>query len=628
MSSPSPSSETSRPADLFEDVWRQLLEIHQNTLQELEAKVKKLKKERCLDAQKLEVFFNRNQQLKERNKNLQDAVIHLEERLRSRECEQCAVLKEDLKDNKEERLHLINKLKNERNSLEEKNRKLQAEVEKLRSFCSGPQQTSSPEHEEGIIPDSPVLHSSLPAANKLRKRKNVAKVKHVRYAEMPLPQSSSSLFNEPSKEPRKLEVLVPNTCQLETSQTSNDQNQNMEMEIAETCAFELSEKPYMKTETKTSQHSSSKTPRMFEIHLKPRLTLSADSTSGRSPSLFPRVKRLSAEDSANRVKRKKEKDELEEEPGKQPGPIKQSASPLNCQSSKETLDNKVQSAQSQTSSLKPSVSHVSPDFKKPLALHKWNKGSVEKKPKVESMWSIDPALALSMYDSECRGDEQEEEEEECQGELVDTDSTWVSHSVLQRRGQTDSVSGLGEKANDSLDMMFDTTAYGDYKSFSSQHLGQSQPCDEEDEDEAEENENDDDDDDDEHDPDETTLSQIRAQKNGRPGFAHVAVIRKKEERRKLKGTTCKECEIYYAHLPDEEKEKKLSSCSRHRFLYVPPCTPENFWEVGFPSTQTCIDRGYIREETSPQSRTRRRQPYNALFSPKRKQQESNNSVSL
>lgn len=100
-----------------------------------------------------------------------------------------------------------------------------------------------------------------------------------------------------------------------------------------------------------------------------------------------------------------------------------------------------------------------------------------------------------------------------------------------------------------------------------------------------------------------------------PAFAHVAVIRKKDERRKLKGTTCKECEVvsilitkltcfitdpmlrmlnfpqYYAHLPEEEKQKKLSACSRHRFLYIPPSTPENFWEVGFPSTQTCIERG-------------------------------------
>lgn len=35
----------------------------------------------------------------------------------------------------------------------------------------------------------------------------------------------------------------------------------------------------------------------------------------------------------------------------------------------------------------------------------------------------------------------------------------------------------------------------------------------------------------------------------------------------------------------------MASCSRHRYRYIPPSTPENFWEVGFPSTQTCVDRG-------------------------------------
>lgn len=48
------------------------------------------------------------------------------------------------------------------------------------------------------------------------------------------------------------------------------------------------------------------------------------------------------------------------------------------------------------------------------------------------------------------------------------------------------LQGLGEKANDSLDMMFDTTACGEYKSYNSSHLGQSQPC-EEDEEEEEDN---------------------------------------------------------------------------------------------------------------------------------------------
>lgn len=46
---------------------------------------------------------------------------------------------------------------------------------------------------------------------------------------------------------------------------------------------------------------------------------------------------------------------------------------------------------------------------------------------------------------------------------------------------TSVVAGLGEKVNDSLDMMFDTTAYGEYKSFSGTQLRESQPCQEEEE---------------------------------------------------------------------------------------------------------------------------------------------------
>lgn len=105
-------------------------------------------------------------------------------------------------------------------------------------------------------------------------------------------------------------------------------------------------------------------------------------------------------------------------------------------------------------------------------------------------------------------------------------------------------------------------------------------------------------------------------------FPHIEVIRKKEERRKLPGHTCKECEMYYADIPEEEREKKLASCSRHRFRYIPPNTPENFWEVGFPSTQTCVERGYIKEDLAPCQRPKRRQPYAVMFSPKGKEQKT------
>ncbi|KAM3593660.1 uncharacterized protein V6R79_018113 [Siganus canaliculatus] len=667
MSSPGLSSGTPKSTELFEELWRQLGECHQNAVQELEAKVSKLKKERCLDAQRLEVFYNRNQQLKEQNKALQDAMGLLEERLRAGECDRCAILKEDMQNDQQHNLRLIAKLKNERNSLEDENRKLHSELQKLRTRGPELQQASSPEHEEGIIPDSPVLPSSLPVASKLRKRRNLDQSKHVRYREMPLLQSNNSLFREMSKEPVEAakhagmaEVLVPNTCELETSPISNDANLNMEEPIiAETCGLELVDYHHMKSEKTAGGQSSSTSPWSSGVPLKsycssPLSTVihNPDSTTDRSPSLLPRAKHLSEACSINKAKRKKEEAEpevpeedkqgVQEELDKQRTDkhtqhqrVKTGISFLGSQRDKtDLLERKIRASQNGTSSQSPKVSCSSPTFKKPSArgeairdvagrrgkpLQELNASSDhnvdhngEMKHKVEPMWSIDPALAMSMYDSE--------EEEEQHGELVDTDCTWVSHSLLQRQEENQpdrrpSVSGLGNKANDSLEMMFDTTVYGEYKSYSG---SQSQPCDDE-EDADEENEDLKEDEQDAHD---NTMSPNKEPNAGQPTFAHMAVIRKKDERRKLKGTTCKECDIYYAHLPEEERQKKLSACSRHRFLYIPPCTPENFWEVGFPSTQTCIDRGYIKEEKNPVARTRRRQPFNALFSPKRKKQES------
>uniref|UniRef100_A0A8D3C2A7 DNA endonuclease RBBP8 n=1 Tax=Scophthalmus maximus TaxID=52904 RepID=A0A8D3C2A7_SCOMX len=612
---------------------------------ELEAKVSKLKKERCLDAQRLEVFYSRSQQLKEQNKSLQDAISLLEERLRAGECDRCAILEENLKNNQEENLCLIAKLKNERNRLEDENRKLHAEVQNLKVSRSEPHQASAPEQEEGIIPDSPVLPSSLPGTNRLKKRKNVDKSRSVRYTEQPCNNSLFSELNkEPvdaSKNPGRAEVLVPNTCDLDYSQIS-DVNPHRDEVIAETCGLELH---YLKTETSAGQQSSSNTLWRNNMRSKPHCSSSSstlihspDSTTERSPSLLPRVKRFSEDGSIHKAKRKKEESRQEEDKhgilegadtqgeGKhktQPELIRRTSTPSSNRSfMKQPLDSKLQSAQNG-----PNVSCASPAFKKPLdkgegggdrnPLQDVNASHVqhevedaERRQKVEPMWSMDPALALSMY---------EQTEKQCHGELVDTDCTWVSHSLLQCRGEDgrDSVSGLGEKANDSLDMMFDTTANGEYKSYNSSRIGQSQPCDDDDDIDDEEEEEQDS----ERDPLENSPDHRKAR---HPTFAHVAVVRKKDERRKLKGTTCKECEIYYAHLPEEEKQKKLTSCSRHRFLYIPPSTPENFWEVGFPSTQTCIERGYIKEEKNPQARSRRRQPLNALFSPNKEmnQQES------
>lgn len=54
--------------------------------------------------------------------------------------------------------------------------------------------------------------------------------------------------------------------------------------------------------------------------------------------------------------------------------------------------------------------------------------------------------------------------------------------MLQRRGGSP-VPGPGQKANDSFDMLFDTTACGEYKSYNGSQLGQSHACEEEEEEE-------------------------------------------------------------------------------------------------------------------------------------------------
>ncbi|TWW71385.1 DNA endonuclease RBBP8 [Takifugu flavidus] len=562
---------TPKAAELFEDVWKHLGELHQNAVQELEAKVSKLKKERCLDAQKLEVFYNRNQQLKEQNKALQDTISFLEERLRPSECDGCSTLKEDLKNSQDQNLHLLTKLKNERKSLEDENRKLQTELQKARMSRSPLQPASSPEQEEGVIPDSPVLHSSLPVANRLRKPRHSNRSQRVRYAETHF-SSNKSLLSEPvdaAETVRRAEVLVPNTCEYDPPDNVNLQSEEV---VAETCVVELFNKPQLNPEAAAAQPRL-KSPQENDATLKPprclrpplAVVLSPDSTTDRSPSLLPRVQRFSQEASTHKTKRKKEECEPEgqedNKPGKREDEIRETASSFHRQSFKEP-PNKKSAQRSHASSASPTSVCDAARRAKPLQERSGSRGPQrgkgrecsEPKHRAEPTWSMDPALAVSMYDAE---EAQPRDEEQHHGELADTDCTWISHSVLQRSA------GLGQKANDSLDMLFDTTACGEYKSFNGSQRGQSQLSEEEEEQEEDPEDH------------EASLRQRNGNKAQGPTFAHVAVIRKKDERRKLKGTTCKECEI----------------------------------------------ASYIKEDKNPRARPRRRQPLNALFSPKATQEE-------
>lgn len=243
-------------------------------------------------------------------------------------------------------------------------------------------------------------------------------------------------------------------------------------------------------------------------------------------------------------------------------------------------------------------------------------------------WSIDPGADLSQYKMDITVIDTKDGSQSrlAGGETVDMDCTLVSETVLlkmKKQEQKGEKSPHGErKLNDSLEDMFNRTTHEEYESCLADGFFQV----------AEEEEL----------SATTKTPNTRGDKQDKvkqkafvepyfkdderetslQNFPHIEVVRKKEDRRKLLGHTCKECEIYYADIPAEEREKKLASCSRHRFRYIPPNTPENFWEVGFPSTQTCMERGYIKEDLDPCSRPKRRQPYNAMFSPKGKEQKT------
>ncbi|NXX13669.1 CTIP endonuclease, partial [Podargus strigoides] len=272
-----------------------------------------------------------------------------------------------------------------------------------------------------------------------------------------------------------------------------------------------------------------------------------------------------------------------------------------------------------------------------------NEQDLKDKPSLENLqWSIDPGADLSQYKMDITVIDTKvilHNEEE----VVDMDYTYVSESMLLKmKNQEQNQESSPSKTfiyffpliclNDTLTEIFDRTTHEEYESC----LPEDSPsaCHEKETLHDEE-----------QDKEITAASkklkkhedkQDKAKqkafvepyfksderKNTVLDFPHIEVIRKKEERRKLLGHTCKECEIYYADVPEEEREKKLATCSRHRFRYIPPNTPENFWEVGFPSTQTCVERGYIKEDLASCQRPKRRQPYAVMFSPKGKEQKT------
>ncbi|XP_034145347.1 DNA endonuclease RBBP8 isoform X2 [Esox lucius] len=668
------SSGAMETSDLFKDLWGRLKECHDSALQGLQAKVNKLKKERCLDAQRLEEFYSRHQLLREQHKSLQDTVTGLEDRLRAGLCDRCSVTEEHMRKKqvefekgRQQNMRLITELMTERNSLQDENRKLSLELERLKRPLS-----KSPEPDEGVIPDSPLQQISLPVVSKMKRKKET---NHVRYAEKPLSQSQNSTHND-CQERR---ILVPETCYLDASPTKQSGIQGQEgAVVAETCGLDLPDDPVPNPQIKEPL----------------RVRLSATTENG-SPSLLPRVKIsptnvlqchlegiariaplrvtplssvsrpvISGEQERGKRRRKSSREEGEEVVLDKPldlsdTPHKALVPPVIAQTgSRVTGEEKFDGSQQshilfKQPSTPPSdegssnvfISHQTPNVLRsirkrsreqpgdpeqisvlqanPCARVKRSPpqdnsaASTSKPVAAEQTWSLDPEAILSHYDI----DTPTKAEPNGEAETVDMDCTFVSHSLLLRGSNgTSFIKGIGQKANDSMAEIFDKSGYGEYESCpqgNGSHLTQEEQYHYEEEEEVEEGEEEHG----SHIPQPGTPNEECRDSKNLP-FAHVEVVRKKAERRKLKGHTCKECEIYYADLPEAERVKKLSACSRHRFRYIPPSTPENFWEVGFPSTQTCVDRGYIKEDNDPEQRLRRRQPYNAMFSPKGKEEKT------
>jgi len=97
---------------------------------------------------------------------------------------------------------------------------------------------------------------------------------------------------------------------------------------------------------------------------------------------------------------------------------------------------------------------------------------------------------------------------------------------------------------------------------------------------------------------ELALSSVPKKKDGYDSFDEIpprsppykyvrGPVRKRDERRKLRGQTCANCEKFYKSYAEthgqEAADRLLQKCSRHRDKYTPPKTPPGFWNPTFSS---------------------------------------------
>ncbi|PIO66202.1 hypothetical protein TELCIR_12096 [Teladorsagia circumcincta] len=90
----------------------------------------------------------------------------------------------------------------------------------------------------------------------------------------------------------------------------------------------------------------------------------------------------------------------------------------------------------------------------------------------------------------------------------------------------------------------------------------------------------------------------QVQNEAKKRLVEGAVIRNKADRARMKGVACPTSKAYFdaLELSPASKERRINEISRVRVVAQKmPSTPENYWEVGFPSESEQRRRGLIKE---------------------------------
>ncbi|KTG32809.1 hypothetical protein cypCar_00018919, partial [Cyprinus carpio] len=422
------------------------------------------------DAQRLGEFHSKNQQLREQQKILQEKIRQLEDRVRSGPCDHCAVTEKQIKktdtefeDTNQKNLSVISELEAERKTLRDENRKLSLELERLRKPGS-PQNVSS-EAEEGMIPDSPHRPLSLPVTSKMKRRKEQS---HVRYAETPLSLS----YPEPRREEPSVPlrgVLVAETCEMDVTCIAEPQTKkHFRTVVPETCRMDVCPEQFDDKDDDDLHTEQNQQPESHDCTNIVTAVQNDESPSVlRCHTLGSREQQPPAGDfphtpsnTSTRVPVKVKR--------KQTDGRKREISDSSLDDPDETEIKGMMLASTPTNNRIQNKNQKTTDSKKRKCLdqHTPRKSSLQNQNisfPYDQSWSVDPGADLDQYDTESSP----HPEARADIETVDTDCTFVSHSLLlrgQKRMGQSQTTGIGQKANDSLADIFDKTGYGEYES--------------------------------------------------------------------------------------------------------------------------------------------------------------------